>query len=101
MLRDAGQSLLLLLMDTDQSDERRQTQTHLIKRDRETWIQVKSTFCSEVILHSLACDWLLCVRPSHLCQLSLAPFEGLYGVLLQSIVLQHRAHVVHATHGNG
>lgn len=44
---------------------------------------------------------MLGFSPSHLCQLSLALFKGFYGVLLQSIVLQHGAHIIHAAQSNG
>lgn len=38
---------------------------------------------------------------SYLRQLSLSPLEGLDGVFLQRVVLQHRTHVVHAAHSDG
>lgn len=38
---------------------------------------------------------------AHLCKLSLSAFEGLYGVILQSVVLQYWAHIVHPAQSNG
>lgn len=75
LLGELGQTLLLLLADkTNGSNQRKSTQ-----------IKVRVRLIS----------------PPNLRQLSLSAFEGLDGVVLQSVVLQHRTDIVHSAQSDG